>query len=95
MGRICLANVAIESAATRSHAQIAAHTRYSVPPIDEKYYLSMRPNGFGFIYLGSPVDRELAGWVGGHCLEYAVDDSRLTVRMLAQFHRLRFQAAEG
>jgi hypothetical protein len=43
MGCICLANVAIESAATRSHTQIAAHTRYSVPRLDEKYYLSVRP----------------------------------------------------
>jgi len=47
--------------------------------LDEGYYFSMRPNGFGLIYLGDTVDRKLAGWRGVHYLEYAVNGNRAFV----------------
>jgi len=44
--------------------------------LDDTYYFSIRPNGFGLIYLTSAVDGELAGYRGVHYLEYAVDANR-------------------
>lgn len=47
--------------------------------LDEPYYLSVRAAGFGLIYIGNPVDRELAGWRGIHYLEYAVSPTRASI----------------
>jgi hypothetical protein len=47
--------------------------------LDQPYFISVRPNGFGLIYLGFAVDNELAGWRGVHYLEYAVAEKTASI----------------
>jgi hypothetical protein len=51
--------------------------------LDDSYYVSIRPDGFGLIFLGYSVDRELAGWRGVHYLEGTVSEKSASLKEIA------------
>jgi hypothetical protein len=51
--------------------------------LDDTYYVAMRTDGFGLIFLGNPVDRELAGYRGVHYLQGTVSENSASLKEIA------------
>jgi hypothetical protein len=54
-------------------------TRTLTYNILESYFLSIHNAGFGVIYLGFPINAELAGWQGVYYTEYTVSEKKASV----------------